>query len=99
MAREEVVVEVEGPEGRFERARALASRCRELLLAAGHEVVTQPDQSLLVPFRPPGDAAQTVLELYAKGVVLRELPGTGCLRASVGWWNDESDLQRLVEGL
>jgi selenocysteine lyase/cysteine desulfurase len=40
-----------------------------------------------------------MLELYAQGVVLRELPGTGCLRASVGWWNDESDLRRLVDGL
>ena len=25
--------------------------------------------------------------------------GTGLLRASVGWWNDESDLERLVEAL
>jgi len=30
---------------------------------------------------------------------MRELPGTGTLRASVGWWNDESDLERLLEGL
>jgi L-cysteine/cystine lyase len=87
------------PDGRFERARSLAERCRELLLEAGHEVVTQPGQSLLVTFRPPGDPEQAVLELYARGIVLRELPGTGCLRASVGWWNDEIDLQRLVEAL
>lgn len=87
------------PDGRFERARTLAERCRDCLLEAGHEVVTQPGQSLLVTFRPPGDPAQAVLELYAHGIVLRELPGTGCLRASVGWWNDEFDLQRLVEAL
>jgi selenocysteine lyase/cysteine desulfurase len=31
--------------------------------------------------------------------VIRELPGTGLLRASVGWWNDESDLERLVDAL
>ena len=27
--------------------------------------------------------------LYERGVIIRELPGTGLLRASVGWWNDE----------
>jgi len=26
-------------------------------------------------------------------------PGTGLLRASVGWWNDESDVERLVSAL
>jgi selenocysteine lyase/cysteine desulfurase len=30
---------------------------------------------------------------------VRELAGTGLLRASVGWWNDERDLDRLVEAL
>ena len=33
------------------------------------------------------------------GVVLRDMPGTDLLRASVGWWNDERDLERLVAGL
>ena len=37
--------------------------------------------------------------LYEHGVIVRELQGTGLLRASVGWWNDESDLERLVEAL
>jgi L-cysteine/cystine lyase len=32
-------------------------------------------------------------------VIIRDLPGTDLLRASVGWWNDGSDLERLVEGL
>ena len=42
---------------------------------------------------------EAVAALYERGVIVRELPGTGLLRASVGWWNDESDLHRLVEAL
>ena len=30
------------------------------------------------------------------GVVIREMPGLGWCRASVGWWNNEDDLRRLV---
>jgi L-cysteine/cystine lyase len=87
------------PAGRFERARELTERCRDLLLEQGHEVVTEPGQATLVSFRLPGDSAETVAALYERGVVVRELPGTGLVRASVGWWNDGSDLERLVEGL
>ena len=87
------------PDGRFERARTLAGRCRELLIDAGRDVITEPGQATLVTFRPPGDAAETAQALYDRGVIVRDLPATGMLRASVGWWNDESDLERLVEGL
>jgi L-cysteine/cystine lyase len=87
------------PEGRFERAAELAGRCRELLLERGHDVVTAAGQSTLVSWRHPGDTAQAAAALYERGVVIRELPGTGLLRASVGWWNDESDLERLVDAL
>ncbi|MDX6476398.1 MAG: L-cysteine/cystine lyase [Gaiellaceae bacterium] len=90
---------VDLPAGRFERARELAERCRELLLERGHDVVTEQGQATLVSFRPPGDPTAAVTALYEQGVVLRELPGTGLLRASVGWWNDDSDLERLVEAL
>jgi L-cysteine/cystine lyase len=87
------------PDGRHARARELAERCRELLLEAGLDVATEPGQATLVSFRVPGDTTETVERLYDRGVILRELPGTGLLRASVGWWNDESDLERLVGGL
>ncbi len=87
------------PAERFERARKLSERCRELLLERGLDVVTEAGQATLVSFRVAGAAAETVAALYERGVVVRELPGTGLVRASVGWWNDESDLQRLVEGL
>jgi L-cysteine/cystine lyase len=90
---------VDLPVERYERARELTERCRQLLLAQGHDVVTEAGQATLVSFRPPGDPTETVARLYERGVVVRELPGTGLVRVSVGWWNDGSDLERLVEGL
>jgi L-cysteine/cystine lyase len=87
------------PAGRFERARELTERCRSLLAEQGHDVVTEAEQSTLVSFRFAGDTAEAAAALYRRGVVVRELPGTGLLRASVGWWNDGSDLERLVEAL
>jgi selenocysteine lyase/cysteine desulfurase len=87
------------PAGRFERARELSERCRRLLIEHGHDVVTEPDQATLVSWRHDGDTAAAARHLYERGVVIRELPGTGLLRASVGWWNDGSDLERLAEGL
>jgi len=87
------------PEGRFERARELAERCRRSLLEVGLEVVTEPGQATLVSFRIPGDAAALSKALFERGVIVRDLPATGTLRASVGWWNDEADLERLVESL
>ena len=76
----------------------MAQRCRELL--NDHvEVVTEPNQSTLVSFRPTGDPAETVARLAERGVVVRELPGLGWVRASVGYWTSEDDLERLVEGL
>jgi L-cysteine/cystine lyase len=86
------------PEWAFERAAELAAHCRERL-AERVEVVTEPGHATLVAFRPEDDAAEVSKRLYAAGVVVRDLPGTGLVRASVGWWNDEHDIERLVEGL
>lgn len=87
------------PDGRFERAHELTERCRSLLDAQGYDVVTEADQATLVSFRFEGDTTEAAAALHRRGVVVRELPGTGLLRASVGWWNDGSDLERLVEAL
>ena len=83
------------PEWRYERAAENAARCRELL-AEHVEVVTPPGHSTLVSFRPNGDPTELVASLYEQGVVVRELPGRNLVRASVGWWTSEDDLQRLV---
>ena len=84
--------------GDFVREQRLA-RAAELLLEQGHDVVTEAGQATLVTVRWPGDTAAAAAQLYKRGVIIRELPGTGLLRASVGWWNDGSDLERLAEGL
>ena len=83
---------------RYAWAEGMTDRLRELL-APKADVVTEPGQSTLVSFRPPGDAAETITRLAARGVVVRDLPGLGWIRASVGFWTSESDVQRLVDGL
>jgi L-cysteine/cystine lyase len=87
------------PEGRFARARELTDRCRSTLIEHGHEVVGEQGQGTLVTFRWSGDTEAAAAALYDRGVILRELKGSGTLRASVGWWNDGSDIERLIEGL
>jgi L-cysteine/cystine lyase len=88
------------PEWGFERARELAERCRELLAAAGKDVVTPAERATLVSWRQVGaETAVVVQRLFDAGVVVRDLPGTGLVRASVGWWTNEDDLERLLAGL
>ena len=85
------------PEWRFVRAAELAARCRELL-AGRYEVVTEPGQATLVAFRwTESDPAEAAKQAYAHGVVIRDIPGTGLLRVSCGYWNDEGDLERLLD--
>jgi L-cysteine/cystine lyase len=86
------------PVWRYERAAEMAARCRELL-EPHVEIVTPPDHSTLVSFRPQRDPVELVARLYEAGVVVRELPGRNLVRASCGWWTNEDDLQRLVAGL
>lgn len=88
----------EAGKSRFERARAMAGRCRELL-AERHEVVTEPGQATLVSFRVPGDVAEVVEGLASRGVSVRDIPGTGWIRVSTGFWTADEELERLVEGL
>ena len=88
----------EPPAWRFERAAATAARCRELL-AEHLQVVTEPGQATLVTFRPRGDATALAKAAGERGVVIRDVPGTGWLRASCGYWTSDEDLQRLVEAV
>jgi L-cysteine/cystine lyase len=88
------------PEWRFERAAATAERCRELLTANGQDVVVPEHRATLVSWRPAAEGpADVVRRLYDAGVVVRDLPATGLVRASVGWWTSEGDLERLVSAL
>lgn len=86
------------PAWRYERAAAMAARCRELL-EPHVEIVTPPGHSTLVSFRPNGDPPELVAKLHSEGVIVRELPGRNLVRASCGWWTNEDDLQRLLQGV
>jgi L-cysteine/cystine lyase len=87
------------PDWRFERSRQVAERCRERLLEAGYDVVTESGHANLVSWRWDGDPRPVAERLYERGVVIRDLPGTGLLRASCGYWTNEDDLERLVAAL
>ena len=50
-------------------------------------------------FRSPGDSAELVSALHDRGVVVRDLPGRGLVRASCGWWTNDDDLERFAEGV
>ncbi len=79
------------------RARTLAGRLAELLSENGREVAPR-DDTTLVSFQsldPEGERAR----LFERGVVVRDIPARPWLRASVGAWNDEGDLQRLLVAL
>jgi len=62
-------------------------------------VVTAPGQATLVSFRPAGDPAETVQRLADRGVVVREIPGSGLIRVSCGYWTSDDDVDRLLAGL
>jgi L-cysteine/cystine lyase len=67
-------------------AQALQERGREVL-ARG--------RTTLVSWRED-DATAFVQRAAAHRIVIRELPGRGVVRASVGAWNSEDDLERLL---
>ena len=87
------------PDWRYERVAEIAAYCRRRLVDDGYEVVTAPKQAGLISFTAGGDAAETAARLYAAGVVVRDVPGTGWLRASCGWWTSEDDIERLLNAL
>jgi L-cysteine/cystine lyase len=87
------------PEWQYERTRELTTYCRRRLLEVGYEIFTAPEQAGLVSFSPRGDAAEVAARLYEAGVVVRDVPGTGWLRVSCGWWTSEDDVERLLAAL
>jgi L-cysteine/cystine lyase len=83
----------------FDAARERAERLR-VLLEGIVELVTPAERATLVSFRPDGVEPEALVErLFRAGVHVRELPGRGLVRASVGWWNSDDDLDRLVAGV
>ena len=80
-----------------ERASGLAARLTELLDRDGRAVAPRGD-STLVSFASP-DPEHERERLLERGVILRNIPDRPWLRASVGAWNDEDDLDRLLVAL
>jgi selenocysteine lyase/cysteine desulfurase len=80
-----------------ERARSLSGCLREMLANAGREVISG-SAGTIVTFASP-DPLQERERLASAGVILRDIPRKPWLRASVGAWNDEHDLQRLIDAL
>jgi L-cysteine/cystine lyase len=88
----------EAGEERFTHARAQAARLRDLLTKR-YEVITEPAQATIVTWKAEGDPAEVVAQLSEAGVIVRDLPGLGWLRASCGFWTNEEDLDRLFAAL
>jgi L-cysteine/cystine lyase len=80
-----------------ERARTLAARLAELLEERGREVAPR-GETTLVSFESP-DPEHERERLRQQGVIVRNIPDAPWLRASVGAWNDEDDLERLLGAL
>ncbi|HEY3829200.1 MAG TPA: aminotransferase class V-fold PLP-dependent enzyme [Solirubrobacteraceae bacterium] len=85
-----------------ERARLLAAELAEQLAARGRalavESASERAGATLISFASPDPVAERE-RLAARGVLLRDIPGRPWLRASVGAWNDEHDLARLLDAL
>ncbi|MCW3007119.1 MAG: putative cysteine desulfurase [Solirubrobacterales bacterium] len=78
----------------YERSATLAQRLADELATRGRKVAPR-GRTTLVSWVEEDPAAFTQRAL-AHRVVVRDLPGWPYVRASVGAWNDESDLERLL---
>ena len=91
------VLEGHGIDAVHARARELAARLAGELAGRGRTVAPRGDTTLVA--WEDSDPEATRDRLAAAGVAIRNLPGRPLLRASVGAWNDETDLERLLEAL
>lgn len=88
------------PAWAHERAGEMAERFRSRLAETGHDVVVPDERATLVSWRAPVEESAAIVEgLADAGVIVRDLPGRGLIRASVGWWTNDDDLERLVASL
>ncbi len=79
-------------------AAEMAARCWTTL-SERFRVVTAPGQATLVSFACEGDPAEEAARLLDRGILVRDMPGTGWLRVSCGWWTSDGDLERLLAAL
>jgi L-cysteine/cystine lyase len=79
-----------------ERAATLAAGLADRLAERGLDVAPR-GHSTLVSWKPSTDGADEVERLAARGIVVRTIPAFGLIRASVGAWSSEEELEQLVE--
>jgi selenocysteine lyase/cysteine desulfurase len=91
------LLEAAGWEKVHERAAGLARRLADTLRERGRTVMPR-GATTLVSWEDPY-AETTRDRLFDAGVVVRDLPGRSLVRAAVGAWNDDDDLERLLEAL
>src|SRR4051812_16606557 len=80
-----------------ERAAGLAAQLAAMLAERGKQVAPR-GRSTLVSWASD-TAEDDVLRLADQGIVVRDLPGRGLVRASVGAWATEDDLEQLVSAV
>lgn len=81
--------------GAFAFARAQADKLRTKL-AAKVELLHAEEPSHLVSFRTKQRASEVVAMLESKGILVRSIPDVDCVRASVGFWCNDADVERLA---
>jgi selenocysteine lyase/cysteine desulfurase len=86
------VLEASGMDAIHARAAELAER----LTGELGERVAPRGRSTLVSWEDP-DPEASVARLRSEGLIVRHLPGAPYVRASVGAWSSEQELDRLVE--
>jgi L-cysteine/cystine lyase len=89
------VLEEAGLDWVHERAATLAARLADRLAERGFDVLPR-GRSTLVSWRA-SDPETEVARLASEGFVVRQIPAFGVVRASVGAWSSEEELERLVE--
>jgi L-cysteine/cystine lyase len=94
VAAHDVVQETIGWDAAYERSATLADQLADALRERGREVAPRGRTTLLSWVED--DPAAFTQRALAHRVIVRHLPGWPLVRASVGAWNDESDLERLL---
>jgi L-cysteine/cystine lyase len=88
------VLEAAGWDWVHARAASLAAGLAERLAERGLEV--RPRGSSTLVSWQADDAEAEVARLAGEGVIVRSIPAFGVMRASVGAWSSEEELERLV---
>jgi len=84
----------EAGDDRFARALEQTERARELI-APRVDLVTPPGQATLLTWES-ADAAAESRRLAEQGVIVRNLPNLPWVRASIGFWTSDGELEALA---